>query len=510
MSIQLTERELSQSLVSFVTSRGQRIKARVKELRSDSLAFELLSTESSLQLSEVLRDVEVYFQGRLAYQGELSVVGLVPLGIMMVCEARISGSWLLESFGTDEFLQNIDTHLESHTQQWAKSHEIRPLFRVSVADLETYLTGLECWCEQVECGALANHPDSEKRENEILNKLGPIVSREIESHFSEYERVVAMLDEGSRSAHREHLMKAVHRFILQSPFSYRCFTKPLGFAGDYGMVKLMLGNPYQGVTLFAKLLNFAFMNTGPVVAHQNRINYLVDLLRETVTKRAEQGLRTRILNLGCGPAEEVQRFIETESVAESCDFELLDFNSETLKHCKNQVTAACERSGRVVNVDFIEESVQGFLKQAARGGDYQKESYDLVYCAGLFDYLQQRFCTKLTGAMYDLVSAGGLAVVTNVSKENTIPAVMADFLEWTLVERDKDEMLELAPSDNLTLLKELKSDMTRINLFLELRKSVAQTDDVGTPEETDAAKVGRSRLSGKVREGRSHLEGTQL
>ena len=437
-------------------------------------------------------------------------MGLVPVGIMMVCEARISGNWLLESFGTDEFLENIDTHLESHTQKWAKDHEIRPLFRVAVADLETYLTGLECWCEQVECGALTNSPDAKQREEQILNKLGPIVSREVESHFADYERVVDLLDEDARTAHREHLMKAVHRFILQSPFSYRCFTKPLGYAGDYGMVKLMLGNPYQGATLFAKLLNFAFMNTGPVVAHQNRINYLVDTLRETVTKRAAQGLRTRILNLGCGPAEEVQRFIETEEVAESCDFELLDFNTETLKHCEKQISAARERSGREVNVKFIEESVQGFLKQASRGGDYPKESYDLVYCAGLFDYLQQRFCEKLTGTMYGLVGEGGLTVVTNVSTDNSIPAVMADFLEWTLVERDREEMLALAPADNLTLLKELKSDSTRINLFLELRHSPVRSDDVGALEEIDAAELGRSSLSGAVREGRGHLEGTQL
>ncbi|MGJ8725140.1 MAG: methyltransferase domain-containing protein [Roseibacillus sp.] len=508
--MQNTQEELSSSLVSFVTSRGFRVQAQVKELRSDSLAFELVSAENVLQLSEVLNDVEIHVGGELAYQGKLSIVGLVPLGVMVVCEARLSDKWLLDCFRSEDFLTNIGQHLEEHTVRWAKSHEIGPKFRLAVADLETYLTGLENWCDQVECGALSDEEDAKMKEEKILNELGPIVSREITSHFAEYERVVKMLDEEGRQAHRSHLMKAVHRFILQSPFSYRCFTKPLGYAGDYGMVNLMLGNPYQGATLFAKLLNYSFLDTGPVVAHQNRIDYLVSTLRKVASERAAKGLRTRVLNLGCGPAEEIQRFIEADPVAENCDFELLDFNPETLRYTEGQMKAAQQRSGRSVNIQFIEESIQGFLRQATRGESYPKEGYDFVYCAGLFDYLQQRFCAKLTKVMFGLVKEGGLTAVTNVSRDNSIPAVMSDFLDWTLIERSQEEMLDLVPTGNLTLLKELKSDSTRINLFLELRKPAAQTRNVGAPEQVDAAEVSRSRLSGEVRGGRGHLEGSEL
>ena len=510
MTINYAERELSKNVVKFVSGRGHRVEARIKELRSDSIAFELLSSENILQLSEVLREVEVLVGGKLAYKGELSVVGFVPLGVMVVCEARTSGQWILDSFGSDDFLENIVEKLEKHTACWVKDHEVKSQFRVAVADLETYLAGLECWCEQVECGTLSKRADAKEQEEKILQKLGPIVSREIKSHFAEYEYVVSKLDADSRSVHREHLMKSVHRFILQSPFSYRCFTKPLGYAGDYGMVQLMLGNPFQGGTLFAKLLNYAFLETGPVVAHQNRIDYLVETLREVVTKRARQGLRTRILNLGCGPAEEIQRFIETESVAESCDFELLDFNPETLRYTEKQITEAQQKSGRKVNIQFIEESIQGFLRQASRGEVYPREGYDFVYCAGLFDYLQQRFCAKLTNVMTELISEGGLAAVTNVSRENSIPAVMSDFLEWTLVERNEHEMMELAPQNNLSLLKELKSDSTRINLFLELRKPEVHHRDVGTLEETDAAEDGGFRVSREVRARGGNLTGSKL
>jgi extracellular factor (EF) 3-hydroxypalmitic acid methyl ester biosynthesis protein len=177
---------------------------------------------------------------------------------------------------------------------------LRPSFRSVVADLQIYFEGLESWCNDIECRCLFGHSDQKERESKLLAKVGPVVAGEIESHFADYEREVARLSSKERIVHREHLMRAVHRFILLSPFSYRCFKKPLGYAGDYGMVQLMLGNPYQGTNLLAKLLNNAFLETGPVKAHRNRIDYLVEVLREVVSERARKGLRTRILNLGCG------------------------------------------------------------------------------------------------------------------------------------------------------------------------------------------------------------------
>lgn len=499
MSTSHTGEKVGLSHVKFIAKNGLPVKACVKELRLDSIAFELIAAEKVCELADVLKNVEVTVGGKLAYEGELLVTAAAPVGLRLICEAKLAGKWQLDSFRTDDFFNNISEHLEQHTVRWAAEQEIVPEFRMVVADLETYLSGLENWCEQVECGGLKGSEERQKREAEVLQKLGPIVSLEIESHFADYERVTAGLEEGVRRVHRAHLMKVVHRFILQSPFSYRCFTKPLGYAGDYGMVKLMLGNPFQGATLFAKLLNFAFLETGPVEAHQNRIKYLVKTLRKVVSERAAKGLRTRVLNLGCGPAEEIQRFIESDPLAESCDFELLDFNPETLKYTEGKMKEAQARSGHQVNVRFIEESIQGFLREASRGGSYPKESYDLVYCAGLFDYLQQRFCAKLTEVMSGLTKEGGLAMVTNVSKENSIPAVMADFLEWTLVERTKEEMIALAPDSNLTLLKELKSDSTRINLFLELHKPIAPRHNVGTLEKINAAEVGRPSVLSEVR-----------
>lgn len=499
MSIPTTTQVLASSLVQFASKERPDSVARVTHVAPEKITFEFVTKSPPLEAGDLLADSRILIGGKLAYEGELSVLGVTRAGLLIHIEAQLNGDWISEEAEDADFAERMEADLEAHTIQWAADHDLRPSFLSVVSDLKIYFEGLQSWCNDVERRCLFEHPQSSEREVKLLAKVGPIVSREIESHFAAYEREVAQLGENERLCHREHVMREIHPLFLLSPFNYRCYKKPLGYAGDYGMVQLMMGNPYHGANLMAKLVNNACLETGPVKAHRNRIDYLVDALREVVSQRAEKGLRTRILNLGCGPAEEVRRFIEQEDIAESCDFELLDFSAVTLDYTRGKVAESCAKSGRNVNVKFIEESIQGFLKQAARSDGYLPESYDFVYCAGLFDYLQQRFCAKLTNTLYDLCKPEGLVVVTNVSNHNTIPAVMADLLEWEIIDRSEEEMLELAPEGKSGLLKELRSDVTRINLFLELRKSAALEKNDQTHPTTEKHTSSRARMVGEVR-----------
>ena len=40
---------------------------------------------------------------------------------------------------------------------------------------------------------------------------------------------------------------------------YRAYTKPLGYAGDYEVVNMMLRDPFEGDSLFAKVINSVFL-----------------------------------------------------------------------------------------------------------------------------------------------------------------------------------------------------------------------------------------------------------
>ena len=58
---------------------------------------------------------------------------------------------------------------------------------------------------------------------------------------------------------------------MASPFMHRIFAKPLGYAGDYEMVNMILRDPCEGSSLFAKLLNVFILSQVPAVADRKSV-----------------------------------------------------------------------------------------------------------------------------------------------------------------------------------------------------------------------------------------------
>ena len=99
--------------------------------------------------------------------------------------------------------------------------------------------------------------------------------------------------------------------------------------------------------------------------------------------------------------------------------------------------------------------------------------YDLVYCAGLFDYLSDRICQRLVNILYGFVAPGGLLVATNVDPSNPMRHGMEFLLEWHLIYRDQTQMKQLHPIGVPLTHIATKSDDTGVNIYLEVRKPTA-------------------------------------
>src|SRR5206468_1154521 len=134
---------------------------------------------------------------------------------------------------------------------------------------------------------------------------------------------------------------------------------------------------------------------------------------------ATSGRTANIFNLGCGPAREVQEFLANHDVADQAQFRLLDFNEETLNHAGTRLQELKRRNNRRTPVKLVRQSVHFFLKEAGKPTAGQ-ESYDLIYCSGLYDYLSDRVCKTLNGYLYDLLRPGGALIVTNFDPTNPI------------------------------------------------------------------------------------------
>ena len=460
-----------ETIISCRNSQGAEVRATPVRLTRFTVVFEVYNPFSIVQLSEVLSEFRITVKDRLVYHGRGIVSSLVNTGIMLVVEATLEEAWLdidlFQPAGNRELLLAEFTDFLS---EWRKIFSVIPEFKVVVADMQTLLADLRRWMEQVELGIRsAPAGDRSRLERNILEELGQGVLPTIHELFQRFESIAGSVDPQLQPMHRTYIKRQLHPLVLCSPFAYRTYQKPLGYAGDYEMVNMILRDPLEGGSLFAKTVNLYFLNSAPALAHRNRIKYLVETLTTEARQVSATGKRVRILNLGCGPAGEIQQMLATDPVVDSMDFTLMDFNDETLEFTQSCLERLRADHGRRTGIQFVKKSVHQVLKEGSRpSGD--RTRYEVVYCAGLFDYLSDRICQRLMNIFYDLLEPGGLLIATNVDPCNPTRCGMEFILDWHLIYRDPRQLLQLhpthAPAGNVVT----KSDDTGVNIYIEVRK----------------------------------------
>lgn len=242
------------------------------------------------------------------------------------------------------------------------------------------------------------------------------------------------------------------------------------------MVNMISREPYEGSTLFAKLMNVWFLRQPPAEAHRNRLIYLQQKIGYTVIKASSEGRIARIYNLGCGPAVEIQEFLRSNRHECPIELTLVDFNEETLAYSKGKLEAALRTNPRPVKLIFERKSVNQVLKEAARNATSRpnEDQFDFVYCAGLYDYLSNSICRLLSTRLYQLVRPGGLLATTNVDASNPWPLVMDFIMDWHLIYRTGDSLLSTRPDDAAVEDCHVMADYSGVNIYFEARKPAAR------------------------------------
>ena len=269
----------------------------------------------------------------------------------------------------------------------------------------------------------------------------------------------------------------MHPFLFCSPFVHRTFHKPLGYAGDYEVVNMMFRDPFEGESLFGKVVNLYALQLPPIIGHRNRIHYLGEKLGKESLRVMVQRRDARVFNLGCGPAQEIQRFLAEDELANYTHFTLADFNQETLEYTARILGNLKKQHERRGQIRMVERSVYQLLKEAGRIGDgeYPRcDQYDLIYCAGLFDYLSDQVCQQLMEVFYAMLLPGGLLIATNVD-DHPAKNQMECFLDWHLVHRNTDKMRSLSPKKSTPENVFIKRDPSGVNAFMEVRKPNSET-----------------------------------
>jgi SAM-dependent methyltransferase len=244
----------------------------------------------------------------------------------------------------------------------------------------------------------------------------------------------------------------LRELLHQDPFTYRAYSKPRGYAGDAILMDYIYdspsyGNGPEGTTDIGGKV-FQFMTNEPsakAVCSRRQI------VAERIDRRAAEIDQPSILAIAAGHMREAGL---SNALKEGRIGQWLAFDSDALS--LNEVSRCYSSLG----VSTFSGTVRQILTRKVQLG-----KADFVYSTGMFDYLHQPLAKRLMQHYFDALNPGGQLLIANFLPGNIELGYMESYMDWYLVYRTPQEMLDLAMAVDQTLVQE-------ISLFSEEQQSV--------------------------------------
>lgn len=190
-------------------------------------------------------------------------------------------------------------------------------------------------------------------------------------------------------------------------------------------------------------------------AVRNRKAYFHHLLRAHGSFAWAHGDRLEVLNVASGPARDVREWFQSETCVPTW-MDCVDMDANAIAFAKRLCAPFAE------HLHFHERNVLRFLP--SRG-------YDLVWSAGLFDYLSDRVFVHLLKAMLAVCKPGGEIVVGNFGDFNPSRDYMELFGNWCLEHRSQEKLFQLAAEAGAVHEQtRVEWEPEGVNLFLHIRR----------------------------------------
>lgn len=184
-------------------------------------------------------------------------------------------------------------------------------------------------------------------------------------------------------------------------------------------------------------------------AVRNRKAYFHQLLRDLTARLPGKALR--VLNIASGPARDVREWFDANPESR-IHFDCIELDPRAIAHAQEVCGAYLGR------MTFHHQNALKFVPAA---------KYDLIWSAGLFDYLTDRLFTRLVRSLMPFVNGGGEVVVGNFSEFNASRDYMELMGDWYLEHRSEQKLRELAEKAGAVPEKvQVRWEPEGVNLFV--------------------------------------------
>ena len=234
------------------------------------------------------------------------------------------------------------------------------------------------------------------------------------------------------------------RYFLYGEFIRWSLEKPFGYAGDFKIIDDIYKNQ-PCTTGFDRLWDNYFQQLSISTAVRERKEDLKKFILDFIKRNKDRDIR--IMNLAAGPTREIKELIEADSeeLFSKVIFDCYDFDSRAIEYARQLLN-------NHKNINFFQKNaIRLALKK-----DIKKEiqeGYDLIYSAGLFDYLDERVAIRLLANLKKLLKKNGVMIVSNVRDKysNCSAGWMEWVAEWYLIYRTESEFKRIFSNAGFSL-----------------------------------------------------------
>jgi extracellular factor (EF) 3-hydroxypalmitic acid methyl ester biosynthesis protein len=451
---------------------GTTITCRLVDVSQNGVAFEC-PPGLTLELGTIIEQLVVSFDDLEAYRGaarvsstrrqdDLTIVGAFFVDSLMsiadVLQLRDIKAWRSQEMHTLG-LAECNWHVPGHEKFKALVSELRLFFEDSHEQLRE-LEALLPW-------HVAHGEGESVARTALVGRIRQQFVPDLVRYTEQIDAAIRSAPADQVQALKEFSIRNLHKYFMQAPWMHRARHKPLGYPGDYVVMRYFYERNFEGPTLFAKAINMAGAMCKAARAIPSRKNMIKGRLRKLIdTEGAKRSLR--ILSVAAGPAQEIFELLsEIDHVASPLEIVLFDQDEEALTFAYSRLKPIAEsRFPRTVKITYLYDSIKHLLVDPTVFKTFGR--FDAIFSCGLFDYLQFPTAVALCRNLATNLGPGSVAYIGNVVPSNPSRWVMEHHLDWYLVHRTHEQLLEFGkaavPDARIRIIEE----ETGVNPFVEI------------------------------------------
>ncbi len=259
-----------------------------------------------------------------------------------------------------------------------------------------------------------------------------------------------------------YIFKEIFPYLMRSRFAERAYYKPKGYAGDFLMMEHIYLNIPKGDGKIGRLIDGWGLQLRSAEAIRGRRILMKDQLQSLSEERLKTNNAFSVMNLACGPSRELFDFLQECDYTHKIDALCVDIDPEALQYSNQKINISPHNA----SVRYMSENL---VKWALGKVSHDISAKDLIYSAGLFDYLEPPLFCKLVDRCHETLKPGGSLLIGNFAPHQDM-LFMDHLLHWKLIYRTEEDLKELFSNTKFGGDVTVLSEPNKVNLFVLAQK----------------------------------------